>query len=180
MTHRNLVRHDRKWGSKRIAPREENLGAELKKSEEEDVKPTTTVLDLCLYHTADEDYSQEKVYKMHRIFGEDVVEDQIILRKSTYTVDGSLAIIMYRVTPGSMKGPFGILTVNLSESGYTCAADDEAFVDTNNNGPEIIDFIIENGIGEPTDRIGMSGFCTYPEFQFNIKDIKDYDPKEEL
>lgn len=59
------------------------------------------------------------------------------------------------------------LTVNL---GIKCA-DDCAFIDTNNNGDEIITWLISNKLGKPTGRIKASGWCTYPEFKFNLDEL---------
>ena len=48
--------------------------------------------------------------------------------------------------------PWSFLTVNL---GVTCP-ENCAFVDINNNGEEILDFIINNNIGKPTGRCKTS------------------------
>lgn len=40
------------------------------------------------------------------------------------------------------------------------------FIDTNNNGADIIDWLEQNKFGERTGNVGSSGFCTYPEFNF--------------
>lgn len=63
--------------------------------------------------------------------------------------------------------PWSNLTVNLS---IKCA-DDCAFIDTNNNGEEIIDWLVKNNLGKPTGRIKASGWCVYPEFKFNIDEL---------
>ena len=83
---------------------------------------------------------------------------------SSYKYGGGLAILM-----NCEEGPYAALTVNLEEFPRE---DNNAFVDTNNLGNEIVDWIIENDLGELTGRIGTSGYCIYPEVAFNINKIK--------
>ena len=66
--------------------------------------------------------------------------------------------------------PWQNLTVNL---GVTCN-ENCGFIDTNNNGNGIIDWLVENGLCKPTGRIKASGFCMYPEFEFNMEKLKEY------
>lgn len=40
------------------------------------------------------------------------------------------------------------------------------FIDTNNNGEGILDWLEQNNFGTRTDQEGKSGFCTYPLFNF--------------
>jgi hypothetical protein len=62
--------------------------------------------------------------------------------------------------------PWQNLTVNLEES---CRCKPNcAYIDTNNNGNEIIDWLEVNGLGEQTGRIAFSGWCVYPEFEFDM------------
>ena len=58
--------------------------------------------------------------------------------------------------------PYCKVTVNIDEeiSHAKCG-----FVDTN-NAPFLPDFLIQNGLAEPTGRVGYSGYCMYPEFDF--------------
>lgn len=66
--------------------------------------------------------------------------------------------------------PWGDLTVNLD-----CECDENcSYIDTNDNGNDIVDWLIENNLGELTGRKESSGFCTYPEFRFNIEELKKY------
>lgn len=83
---------------------------------------------------------------------------------SSYAFGGGLAILM-----NCKDEPYATLTVNLEEFP---TEDNKAFVDTNNLGNEIVDWIIENDLGELTGRIGTSGYCVYPEVAFNINKIK--------
>ena len=66
--------------------------------------------------------------------------------------------------------PWQNLTVNLS---VKCAPDC-GFIDTNNNGEEIIDWLIENNLGKPTGKIRASGWCVYPEFKFNVSELEKH------
>ena len=36
-------------------------------------------------------------------------------------------------------------------------------------------FLQENKIAQPTGRYGMSCFCTYPEYRFDLSKLKDYE-----
>ena len=64
------------------------------------------------------------------------------------------------------------ITVNLS---VPCEKD-HAFVDINNSGmPEICDWIEKNGLGKATGRQQSSRFCTYPEYHFDTKRLKELD-----
>lgn len=66
--------------------------------------------------------------------------------------------------------PWQNLTVNL---GVKCK-ENCAFIDTNNNGNEILHWLIENGLGDVTDNLKSSGFWIYPEFEFNMEELKKY------
>lgn len=86
----------------------------------------------------------------------------VSLKKSKYSSNGNLAIQMFE----SDGMPFATLTVNLGKK----LKDDLAYVDTN-NCPWAETFIEKNGLGEPTDRIGQSGFCFYPQYKFDLSKI---------
>lgn len=45
-----------------------------------------------------------------------------------------------------------------------------AFIDINNN-KDIIGWMLKNGMGRTTKRFSVSGFCTYPEFEFNDRTL---------
>lgn len=60
--------------------------------------------------------------------------------------------------------PLTVITVNLPGGK---ADTTHQYVDTNNN-PEIEKFLVDNNIAHPTGDIGISGFCTYPLYEFNI------------
>lgn len=66
--------------------------------------------------------------------------------------------------------PWSTLTVNLQ----TKCAPDCSFVDIYNNGRDIIDWLVENNLGEPTGRVEASGWCVYPEVKFNVSELKKH------
>ena len=49
-----------------------------------------------------------------------------------------------------------------------------AYIDINDNGNEIIDWLITNKLGKLTGRICHSGFCMYPEFEFDMDEVQKY------
>lgn len=83
----------------------------------------------------------------------------IRVRKTSYADNGSLAVQLFSIT----EGPFAVITVNIEETKKL--GENEAFVDVN-NCPWAPRFIEENGLGEPIDKIGFSGFCVYPAYKF--------------
>ena len=87
---------------------------------------------------------------------------------SSYRYGSGLAIVMWC----DNHEPYSNLTVNLEDFPTT---KNRAFVDTNNLGEEIVDWIIENDLGELTGRVGVSGYCVYPEVEFNINKIKEHE-----
>lgn len=66
--------------------------------------------------------------------------------------------------------PWQNLTVNLGVKCKECYA----FIDTNHNGNEIVDWLVNNGIGQPTGYMIPSGFCVYPEFKFDMDALMQY------
>lgn len=66
------------------------------------------------------------------------------------------------------EGPYAVATVNIAElpKGY-------AALDTNNL-PEIEDIMFIYGLGEPTGIYLTSGYCEYPVYKLDIKEISKY------
>ena len=93
----------------------------------------------------------------------------IILHVDNYANNGNLAVQMLKVTE-SFYEPWSTLTVNL---GKKCEPDC-AFIDVNNNGDEIVDWLIENKLGVFTNEIEISGFCIYPKFKFDMDVVHQY------
>lgn len=102
----------------------------------------------------------------------------LTLAPTYYMDNGSLGIYILHRTSNEWE-PYGTLTVNLEERSL---GKNKAYVDTNNLGAEILDWITDNGLGELTGNEKKSGFCTYPEVlfyeevlkQFNTEDYKQY------
>ena len=79
--------------------------------------------------------------------------------------------------------PLATVTVNLGDSAGNGAVlmPFVGFVDTNNN-PGIMQFLNENGFGEPFKRFGApvtvySGYCEYPVYEFNRQKLAELDPE---
>lgn len=85
-----------------------------------------------------------------------------------YYPNGSFGIALNSWSEGYPE-PWSKLTVNLDEKLPPYCA----YVDTNNNGEDIVDWIIENNLGELTGDYGYSGFCKYPLIKFNSKIIDE-------
>ncbi len=67
--------------------------------------------------------------------------------------------------------PFADLTVNLPEeelSGPCCA-----YLDINNFFRGTL-LVMQAGIAQPTGKYGRSGYCTYPEYEFDLEKLKEY------
>lgn len=95
--------------------------------------------------------------------------NEISFRLGNYVVDKSLYVgLLY--DEGGYLAPWSNLTVNL---GIKCA-DNCAFIDTNNNGNDIIAWLEDNGLGKQTGRTGESGWCLYPEFEFNMDQLMEH------
>ena len=68
--------------------------------------------------------------------------------------------------------PWNVLTVNLN----SIRPQNCAFIDTNNNGEDILAWIIRHGLAVPTGTYGRSGFCNYPEYRFRPEILQEIDP----
>jgi hypothetical protein len=101
----------------------------------------------------------------------------ITMQLSQYAENGNPYVGLITNEEGYNE-PWSDLTVNLS---ILCEKNC-AFIDTNNNGEEIIDWLISNNLGKLTGRIEPSGWCVYPEFEFNMEELAKYvvyDDREE-
>ena len=100
-------------------------------------------------------------------------DHQISLSVHRYQNNGNLAIQMlgWEDWDGEeFAQPYGMLTVNLTKK----CKPNCAFIDTNNNGDYIIDWLEENGLGMQTGNFEISGFCIYPEFEFDMDVVAKY------
>ena len=84
--------------------------------------------------------------------------------------NGTLAIRAYTNEEGYPE-PWSNITVNLNEELEKMTA----FIDTENNGNEIVKTLIENGFGELTGRAYEYPYCTFPEFKFYPEKLKEFD-----
>ena len=83
-----------------------------------------------------------------------------------YVSNGRLAILIY-----DEDGEFFCdMTVNLPRCQLSKKANNLAFIDTN-NCPWLPDFIDKHQLGAPTGHIGFSGFCEYPEYEFDLSKL---------
>lgn len=95
-------------------------------------------------------------------------EHHIHLEVSFYEMGGNLGI---RLVEHDGE-PWSTLTINLIHE-PKCAKDC-AYVNTYNNGKEISDWLMENGLAAPTGRVSCSG---YPEYQFDPHALAEADPQ---
>ena len=96
---------------------------------------------------------------------------KIELKIASY-MEGNLAVTMTSWENGEPE-PWNVLTVNLdSIRPQNCA-----FIDTNNNGEEILAWIIRHGLTVPTGTYARSGYCQYPEYRFRPEILQEIDPK---
>ena len=86
----------------------------------------------------------------------------VILKLMNY-LNGNLAIMLQ--TKGE-EGPesFAVITVNFPTE---LLPPNQAYLDTN-NVPGIEQFVKENGLGKPMYQHHVSGFCTYPLYEFDL------------
>lgn len=94
----------------------------------------------------------------------------ITLRVGSY-LEGNLAIMM-DVWKDEAPEPWNTLTVNLMGT----RDKDCAFIDVNNNGKDIIIWMIRNGLAVPTGKRASSGYCVYPEYRFRAAVLRECDP----
>lgn len=90
-------------------------------------------------------------------------EVDVKIRVSKYTLNDNLYVGLDYYEDGLYEGPWSDLTVNLSNK----LPLDRAYIDTNNNGESIVEWLTSLGLGEVIGYV-CSGFCKYPLFQFNV------------
>lgn len=100
------------------------------------------------------------------------VYDDVLLRVDRYQANNSLCIQAYNHT----DGPIARLTVCLPD---TTLGDNCAFVDTN-NCPWAEDFVQRNHLGTYMGLIVPSGYCVYPLYQFDIRQLAKYCATEDV
>ena len=96
-------------------------------------------------------------------------DNPITFRLDNYAENGNLYVGMITHADGYPE-PYSDLTVNLSvKCDKNCA-----FIDTNNNGDRIVEWLITNKLATLTGRIQQSGFCVYPEMKFDMVELMKY------
>ena len=96
---------------------------------------------------------------------------QMYFELANYTENGNLyvGLIVYDEEE-KYYAPWQNLTVNLSvKCKPNCA-----YIDTNNNGYEIIDWLEQNKLGHCTGNLMPSGWCVYPEFEFDMEALMEH------
>lgn len=88
---------------------------------------------------------------------------------ANYAENGNLYVGLITHEDG-YPAPWSDLTVNLSVK----CKDNCAFLDTNHNGNEIIMWLEERGFGHCTGNLMPSGWCVYPEFEFNMEKLMEH------
>lgn len=85
---------------------------------------------------------------------------------ASYMENGNLYVGLLTHEEGYPE-PWQNLTVNLSVK----CKENCAFIDTNNNGDEILLWLEKNGLGHMTGNMMPSGWCLYPEFEFDMETL---------
>ena len=93
---------------------------------------------------------------------------------ANYAENGNLYVGLLTNEEGYPE-PWQNLTVNLSVS----CEPNRAYIDTNNNGNRILDWLETNGLGKQTGIVRSSGWCFYPEFEFNMEELMKHVTKDE-
>lgn len=108
---------------------------------------------------------KQNLYVLEDFFGENITLKPIIRR---YRTNNRLAIELVDLTDDI----FTYLTVNIDFELSNNSDNTLAFVDTNNN-PWAEPFIEKHQLGQKTGNYGMSGFCVYPEYRFNLAKLNE-------
>lgn len=104
---------------------------------------------------------------------EAVREEQNCLFKFTNYVDNNSLALIQVDDKGNLED---VITVNIHDANLKnkyCQ-----FIDTNNQPDDIVEWLEQNGFGHPTHNFEHSGFCIYPEFEFDKKLVKANMEKE--
>lgn len=94
---------------------------------------------------------------------------EVVAVSANYENNDNLAVILYEKESGEM---YGVVSVNLCP-----LLPNFAFVDTNNMGENIIDFLKENKIATSTGTYRQSGWCRFPLYEFDmgkLTPVKEY------
>lgn len=94
------------------------------------------------------------------------------IRTNRYVKGGGLFVgMLVRDLEYGFLEPLCDVTVNVP--GATLSDENCAFVDTN-DAPFIEAALKEYGLAEPTGRMAFSGWCSYPEYRFNLEELEKH------
>ena len=94
------------------------------------------------------------------------------LEMYTYMTTGNMYIGLIEREEDGYPEHYDDLTKNLDEE----LPPYHAYVDTNNL-PGAGEMIMKAGLGEPTGKYSVSGFCTYPLYRFHKEKLQEYCPE---
>ena len=86
-----------------------------------------------------------------------------------YEHHDNLYVGLYCIEEGGFE-PFCDITVNLDEK----VPEEHGYLDTNNMGSEMVDWLKANDFISLPLSFGFSGYCVYPLVKFNMDKIKEY------
>ncbi len=87
-----------------------------------------------------------------------------------YEYNKRLAILLYT----KQGTAFGDITVNVADGQLSGSKETHAFVDTNNGRIFDVERFLERyQLAEPTGFMVRSGYCTYPEYKFDLKKLQE-------
>jgi len=117
-----------------------------------------------LYSYEKSDYEPEAAFlKFHSKTGEIFMISRVV--SVTYP-NKNLGIIML----DEYEQPVGSITVNLPDEKIE---KDCGFIDVNNLGEGILEFLDVYNIAKPTGYAAKSGFCEYPLYKFNMSELSN-------
>ena len=95
---------------------------------------------------------------------------ELCIEAGRYSHGNGLFLQLYEKCGDGELEPYATLTVNLQD--HACGKN-RAYVDTN-NFPAAMSLISEYKLGKLTGNIGASGYCNYPEYEFNLAEIEKH------
>lgn len=97
---------------------------------------------------------------------------QMQLRIASYYTTGNLAIELYCWSEEENDwSPWNTLTVNPD----FCVEKNCAYIDVNNNGKLILDWLKKNRLARSMGSSMSSGYCIYPKYRFFKKALREAD-----
>jgi hypothetical protein len=90
---------------------------------------------------------------------------KVYLAKGNYSNNGSIAVEIIAVDSEGFEEPFASLTRNIPCE-YGLANDAMQFIDTNNLGDDIANWLVKNNIAKFTGLGWPSGYRMYPLYEF--------------